>query len=227
MFTSILILFIIFKYIFSRCGNKDGSKEVYDNCYRNSLSSEEKNTKDELGYIPNDCCRLFFKEKDDICIPVNKEHIHEYFGYYNAVDYDSARCNEDKVVIYRNTQGPRCQTSDDCYKISSLSDADRKSNVLQEYEVNACCLFFFVQEKVFVDDEEYDIDRSYMCAPADKKHFREYFEFFYFDEYKEEGLTADYAECGDGKMYYFDKNNLINNKINIGLLILILLVLVN
>ena len=51
--------------------------------------------------------------------------------------------------------------------------------------------------------------------------------YFYFDEYKDKGLTADYAECGDGKMYYFDKNNLTNNKINIGLLILILLLLVN
>ena len=87
--------------------------------------------------------------------------------------------------------------------------------------------FYFIQEIVIVDDEEYDVDWEYMCAPADKNHFREYFEYFYFNEYKAKGLTAHYAECGDGKMYYFDKNNLTKNKINIGLLILILLLLVN
>ena len=60
-----------------------------------------------------------------------------------------------------------------------------------------------------------------MCAPANKEKFKEYFEHFYFNGLKNEGFTADYAECGDGPVYYFDYAKYY--KLNIGLLALLAL----
>ena len=219
---SILILFFCFKYIFSRCTFSDNSKIVYDDCYKKSLSKEESSNKDDLGYYPNDCCRLFFKEKDDLCVPVDKSHIHEYFEHYGAVDGDSARCNDDKIVIFKNSNGPRCTDFDDCYKISALSDADKENNVLKQYEANACCRFNFIEEVFICDDEECDDEKIFsMCSPANKDKIKEYFEHFYFNGLKNEGFTANYAECGDGPVYYFDYAKYY--KLNIGLLALLAL----
>ena len=163
---------------------------------------------------------IFFKEKEDFCAPVDKSHIHEYFEYYGAVDEDGARCNDDKIVIFKNSNGPRCTDFDDCYKISALSDADKENNVLKQYEANACCRFNFIEEVFICDDEECDDEKIFsMCAPANKEKFKEYFEHFYFNGLKNEGFTANYAECGDGPVYYFDYAKYY--KLNIGLLALL------
>ena len=201
MIAPILTLFLCFKNILSLCVRSDGTKLAYINCHFAELSEQEKNTIDELGYIPDKCCYFKLKNNDDLCFPIKKDKINEYFQFINAEDKDTAICDSKKEIVYRTTEDPKCQNVSKCYE-NTLNDVDKNNNVLKQYEPNACCLFSF-RDKVYDDYGNDDID--YICAPTRIDKLKEYFDH-YADYYEKYGFFPDYANCGDGKILYKDSS---------------------
>ena len=99
MIAPILTLFLCFKNILSLCVRSDGTKLAYINCHFSELSEQEKNTIDELGYIPDKCCYFKLKNNDDLCFPIKKDKINEYFQFINAEDKDTARTVKKRLYI--------------------------------------------------------------------------------------------------------------------------------
>ena len=204
MITPILTLFLCFKNIISLCARADGTKLAYMNCYFADLSDKEKNTIDELGYIPDKCCYFTLKNSDDLCFPIKKDKINEYFQFINAEDKDTARCDSKNEIVYRTTEDPKCQNTSECYK-NTLNDVDKNNNVLKQYEPNACCLFSYIDRDN--DDDGNDISESdYICAPTRKDKLKEYFDH-YAEYYGQYGFLPYFANCGDGTILYKDSSN--------------------
>ena len=210
MFTSILTLFLCFKNIFSLCARPDGTKQAYMNCYIADLSDKEKTTKDELGYIPDECCYFTLKNNPyDLCFPIKRDKINEYFQFINATDKDSAIFDSKNEFVYRTTEDPKCQNVSECYK-NTLNDVDKNNNVLKQYEPNACC-FFLYSDKYTDDYGNHLTDSDYICAPTRKDKLKEYFDH-YAEYYREYDYLPDYANCGDGEILYKDSSNFYKSK---------------